>query len=169
MTASRLPPWLGLSLLVSLMPGIPAPASAQVTQLQVNRLEQEVRDLRRELDLQRRRLEDLERMTTRGPAGPGTGAARPRTPAGTPAASTGTARAGEAQWLASANWEQVRPGLAELEVVALLGPPTSMRVADDGRRRILLYALEIGSSGYLAGNVVLEDGRVVTVEHPRLR
>jgi hypothetical protein len=44
-----------------------------------------------------------------------------------------------------------------------------MRVADDGRRRTLFYALEIGASGYLAGNVVLEDGRVVSVESPRLR
>jgi hypothetical protein len=167
MNVVQLPPWPGLWILLLL--AVPPPASAQVTQLQVNRLEQEVRDLRRELDLQRRRLEELERLSTRGPAGPGTGAARPRTPAGTPTASTGTATAGQAQWLAAAKWEQVRPGLAELEVVALLGPPSSMRVADDGRRRTLFYALEIGSSGYLAGNVGLEEGRVVTVEHPRLR
>jgi hypothetical protein len=51
----------------------------------------------------------------------------------------------------------------------LLGPPTSMRVSNDGRQRTLLYVIEIGGSGYLAGKVVLEEGRVKAVEVPRLR
>jgi len=165
MNAIRIPPWPGLWLLALLMPGFPPPASGQVTQPQVNRLEQDVRDLRRELDLQRRRLEELERMTTQGPAGPGAGGAR----RSTPAAPAGAVKAGQAQWLSAASWEQVRPGLAELEVIALLGPPSSMRVADDGQRRTLFYAMEIGSSGYLAGKVVLEAGLVTAVEIPRLR
>jgi hypothetical protein len=44
-----------------------------------------------------------------------------------------------------------------------------MRASDDGKRRTLFYALEIGAAGYLAGNVVLEAGRVTAVELPRLR
>jgi hypothetical protein len=44
-----------------------------------------------------------------------------------------------------------------------------MRTSDDGRRRTLYYALEIGTSGYLGGQVTLEERRVVAVERPRLR
>ena len=50
---------------------------------------------------------------------------------------------------------QVRPGMNELEVIGLLGPPTSMR--EEGGARVLLYALEIGSSGFLGGSVTLRD------------
>jgi hypothetical protein len=151
-------------LLAMLVAGLPVRLAAQqVTPIQVNQIEQDVRDLRRQVEAQQRRIEVLERSAgqavPRGPAGPrGPAAAQP---APEPASST--------PWLDAANWAAIRPALAELEVIARLGPPTSMRVADDGRRRTLFYALEIGASGYLAGNVVLEDGRVVSVEAPRLR
>jgi hypothetical protein len=143
--------------------GQPVAGLAQVTQLQVNKLEQDVRDLRRLLDAQQRRIEELERAAGKAAVPRTTGVARSSSTGAAPAA------ASTAPWLAAASWERVRPGLAELDVVALLGPPSSMRVADDGRQRTLFYALEIGSSGFLAGNVVLEAGRVVTVEPPRLR
>jgi hypothetical protein len=141
-----------------------SPATGQVTQ-QVNRLEQDVRDLRRELDMQRRRIEDLERSAAPAARPPRAGGAR----SGNPGASAGQAAPATAQWLSAGSWEKVRPGLSELEVIALLGQPTSMRASDDGRRRTLFYALEIGNAGYLAGNVALEAGRVTAVELPRLR
>lgn len=144
---------------------IAPPATAQVTQLQVNRLEQDVRDLRRELDLQRRRLEQIERAAATGARPPRVAGTRP----GTSDPSPGQPAPATAQWLSAGSWEKVRPGLSELEVVALLGQPTSMRASDDGQRRTLFYALEIGTAGYLAGNVVLEAGRVTVVELPRLR
>ncbi|MBL8226642.1 MAG: hypothetical protein JNM50_15055 [Chromatiales bacterium] len=144
---------------------IAPPATGQVTQLQVNRLEQDVRDLRRELEMQRRRIEEMERAAATGPRPPRVAGARP----GTAGASTGQPAPATAQWLSAGSWEKVRPGLSELEVVALLGQPTSMRTSDDGRRRTLFYALEIGSAGYLAGNVVLQAGQVTAVEIPRLR
>jgi hypothetical protein len=151
-------------LLAMLATALPARLPAQqVTPIQVNQIEQDVRDLRRQVEAQQRRIEVLERSaggaTSRGPSGPRGTAAAPPVPAPATAA----------PWLSAANWAAIRPALAELEVIARLGPPTSMRVADDGRRRTLFYALEIGASGYLAGNVVLEDGRVVSVEAPRLR
>ncbi len=152
---------LGLAVLAT---GLPAGLAAQqVTPIQVNQLEQDVRDLRRQVEAQQRRIEVLERSA--GPAVPRV----PSSPRGTAPARPAPAPASAAPWLSAANWEAIRPALAELEVIARLGPPTSMRVADDGRRRTLFYALEIGSSGYLAGNVVLEDGRVLSVESPRLR
>jgi hypothetical protein len=164
MNAIRLPARLlfpGMALWLCLAP----PATGQVTQLQVNRLEQDVRDLRRQLDLQRRRIEELERAAAPGARPPRVAGARSTTTG----ASSGDAAPAGAPWLSASSWEKVRPGLSELEVIALLGQPNSMRASDDGKRRTLFYALEIGAAGYLAGNVVLEAGRVTAVELPRLR
>lgn len=148
------------ALLALALAALPGAASAQAEALQLRQLEQDVRDLRRSVELQQRRLDEIERATGR------TG----RPAAGAPAARTAPAASGrEAPWLQAANWERVLPGLGELEVVSLLGPPTSMRAAADGRTRTLFYALEIGSSGFLGGHVVLEDRRVTAVELPRLR
>jgi hypothetical protein len=163
MNAIRLPA-LPLLSIVALWLCSASTATGQVPQ-QVNRLEQDVRDLRRELDMQRRRIEDLERTAAPGTRPPRVAGARAANPAASPAQSTPAT----AQWLSAGSWEKVRPGLSELEVVALLGQPTSMRASDDGRRRTLFYALEIGNAGYLAGNVALEAGRVTAVELPRLR
>jgi hypothetical protein len=55
----------------------------------------------------------------------------------------------------------------ELEVIDLLGPPTSMRKAGDAR--VLMYALEIGSSGFLGGSVTLRDRTVTEVRQPTLQ
>ena len=55
----------------------------------------------------------------------------------------------------------------ELEVLALLGPPTSMRMEQG--TRVLLYAMEIGKSGYLGGSVRLRDRSVVAVLPPSLQ
>ena len=45
--------------------------------------------------------------------------------------------------------------MSELEVIGLLGPPTSMR--EEGDARVLLYALEIGASGFLGGSITLRE------------
>jgi hypothetical protein len=57
--------------------------------------------------------------------------------------------------------------MTELEVIGLLGPPTSMRAQSD--ERVLLYALEIGTSGFLGGSVTLRDRSVTEVQKPVLR
>ena len=56
---------------------------------------------------------------------------------------------------------------SELDVVGTLGPPTTMRVA--GGTRVLLYALEIGTSGFLGGSVILRDRAVTEVHAPTLQ
>jgi hypothetical protein len=61
----------------------------------------------------------------------------------------------------------VKAGMGELEVINLLGPPASMRAANQDR--ILLYALEISSSGFLGGSVTLRDRVVVDVKAPVLQ
>ena len=57
--------------------------------------------------------------------------------------------------------------MGELEVIQLLGPPTSMR--DENGARVLFYAMEIGPSGFLSGSVVVRDRTVAEVRKPELQ
>ncbi len=70
-------------------------------------------------------------------------------------------------WLSAAKWKQVTLGAGEMEVIEILGPPTSMRVEDGSR--VLLYAMEIGSNGFLSGSVTLQDRVVTKIEIPSLK
>ena len=133
-----------------------APLSAGAADdFKVTQLEQELRTLQREvarlsqeLELVRRqRLANVEQFSV--PL-----RAAPRAP-------------GSDKWLDSTRWQQIKPGMSELQVIELLGPPASMRAAN--QERTLLYAMEIGSSGFLSGSVTLRDRAVVTVKHPVLQ
>jgi hypothetical protein len=142
--------WCVLALSLIAASGIADDAS-RIIQLEqdVHKLERRTQDLSREIEELRRQLE-RSGIPSAGRAGaPG------------PAASPSTA------WLNAATWQRVRPGMSELEVISLLGPPTSMR-ADDGAR-MLLYATEIGSSGFLAGSVTLKDRQVTDISPPVLK
>jgi hypothetical protein len=72
-------------------------------------------------------------------------------------------------WLASANWDRVKRGMKELDVIAVLGRPTSARTDADGKIRVLLYALELGPDSALAGNVRLDDSGVIEINKPTIR
>src|SRR5262245_60691585 len=109
------------------------------------KLEQDVRNLERIVQDLSRELDEVRRDS-----------GRPRAPSSRPGA-TAPADGNPAPWLTAANWNQVRPGMSELEVISVLGPPTSMRAENDAR--VLLYAMEIGSSGFLSGSVKLSDRR----------
>jgi hypothetical protein len=120
------------------------------------KLEQDVRNLERQVQTLTRQLDELKQQSTR------TGD-RPTAPR----SSTEQAAASSTAWLEAARWERVRPGMGELEVIDILGRPTSMR--QEGDARVLLYALEIGSSGFLSGSVELRDRAVSEVHKPTLR
>jgi len=120
-------------------------------------LEQEVRNLQRQVQVLSRQLDELrtrpERLDQKslepvGGAGAASAASQPR-------------------WVDASLWRRVRPGMSELEVVNALGPPTSMR-QEDGVR-VLLYAMEIGASGFLGGSVKLRDRAVSEVNQPTLQ
>ncbi|HJY42319.1 MAG TPA: hypothetical protein VJ303_13810, partial [Steroidobacteraceae bacterium] len=64
-------------------------------------------------------------------------------------------------------WERIRAGMSELEVIGVLGAPTSMR--QDGDTRVLLYAMEIGASGFLGGSVEFRDRAVTAINKPVLK
>ena len=133
-----------------------ATPSLAADDFKVMKLEQDVRNLERQVQDLQRQLADL-RQRTRTSAEPRTSAA--------PEAMTPP----NDRWLDAGNWKKIRPGMNEMEVISLLGPPTTLRGAADSASRTLMYALEIGSSGFLSGSVQLENRVVVEVSVPVLR
>jgi hypothetical protein len=116
------------------------------------RLEQDVRDLERQVNALQREMSDLRQRGAR---------------AGTPSNLEETALAAPDAWIDAEKWQRLKIGASELEVIEALGAPTSMRVQDG--TRVLLYAMEIGSSGFLSGSVTLKDREVIAIELPTLK
>jgi len=116
-------------------------------------LEQEVRNLQRQVQSLSRQLDEVRTRPDR-PSSPRASAV--------PAPSTSSD-----PWINATKWRRVQPGMSELEVIELLGPPTSMREEDGAR--VLLYAVELGPAGFLGGSVRLRDRAVVEVRAPTLQ
>ena len=89
----------------------------------VIKLEQDVRNLERQVQELQRQLADVQQRENRIPA--------PRGESPAPAAATPSTK-----WLDASAWNRVRPGMKELDVISLLGPPTSMRGAENSGRRM---------------------------------
>lgn len=123
----------------------------------VMKLEQDVRNLERQVQTLTRQIDELKQQSAR---------AGDHSALGT-RSSTATAEASSTAWLEAARWNRVRTGMSELEVIDILGPPTSMR--KDGDARVLLYAMEIGSSGFLGGSVEVRNQAVSAVYKPVLK
>jgi hypothetical protein len=139
-----------LAVLLALLPLSAIAADEQ----RISFLEQEVRNLQRQVQAMSRQLDEIQ--------------TRPDRPsAQTPAAAGVAAVPNSDQWIDAARWRQVHRGMNELEVIGLLGPPTSMR--EEGDARVLLYALEIGSSGVLGGSITIRDHTVAEVRQPTLQ
>lgn len=120
----------------------------------VIKLEQDVRNLERQVQTLARQLDDLKSQLSRS-------GDRPVVMTSPSPGSAGGA------WLDASKWQRLKPGMSELEVITLLGPPSSMR--EENGARVLLYAMEIGSSGFLSGSVSLRDRAVVEVQKPVLK
>jgi hypothetical protein len=129
---------------------------AAADDFKVIKLEQDVRNLERQVQTLTREVDELRAQLDRSGDRSSYSA-----PGSAPAAPTTTS------WLEVANWNRVRPGMEELAVIEALGPPTSMR--EENGTRVLLYAMEIGSSGFLGGSVSLRDRKVVDVQKPVLK
>lgn len=117
------------------------------------RLEQDVRDLERQVSALQREISELRH--------------RSGTRTVTPSYLEETALAARDAWVDAEKWQRLKIGASELEVIEALGAPTSMRVQDG--TRVLLYAMEIGSSGFLSGSVTLKDREVIAIELPTLK
>jgi uncharacterized coiled-coil protein SlyX len=133
--------------------------AAPIDEFRLSEIEQNIRALQSQIREQNRTIDELQRQLS-------SLTGRPVNNANRNAASGGIANN---NWLSVANWSRVKAGMSELEVIGVLGPPTQMRISDDKATRTLLYAMEIGSSGFLGGNVVFKEGRVVEINTPVLR
>lgn len=142
--------WLSAAL--SLLFISPAPAD----ELRERQLELDLAQLRRELLAQTRRIDELERLV-RLDLPPRTSQRGAKAPEAAPG------------WLVVGNWNRVKPAMTELEVIAILGTPSSVRAGSDGSSRTLLYALEIGTGVFLAGSVDVGPNGVEKVSKPALR
>jgi len=120
------------------------------------KVEQDVRNLERQVQTLTRELDAVQQQQSR--AGDHIPSAR---------SSSAPAGASSTAWLEATRWERIRTGMSELEVIGVLGAPTSMR--QDGDTRVLLYAMEIGASGFLGGSVEFRDRAVTAVNKPVLK
>ena len=134
-----------------------APAFAQlpVDDQRVRDLENQVRQLQREVDTQSRRIETLEQAV--------------RITSPLPAAVQGLHTDNSPSWLVGASWDRVKPGMSALDVIAILGRPTSSRHDAVGKLTVLFYAMELGPDTVLSGTVRVGVGGVVEVNHPVMK
>jgi len=118
-------------------------------------LEQEVRNLQRQVQALSRQMDELQ--------------TRPERPGPQTSVHPGAAPVESAppKWVDASLWRRLRPGMSELDVISSLGPPTTMR--EEGGARVLLYAMEIGASGFLRGSVKLRERAVVEILQPTLQ
>ncbi len=134
----------------------PLPAFAQ-DEYRVRQLENDVLRLQREIDAQSTRIERLESSS--------------RTPGLTPPPVTSSPRAADSSpaWLIGTNWDKLRTGMKELDVIALLGRPTSVHTDPDTKTHTMFYAMELGPNTFLTGNVRFGDAGVAEITRPALR
>lgn len=67
-------------------------------------------------------------------------------------------------WYRPANWNLIKTGMSEAQVVAILGTPTSVDSSID--KRTLLYTPDMKSTSPLKGSVTLIDDRVSAMTPP---
>jgi hypothetical protein len=130
-------------------------AAGAADALKISQIEQDILRLQQQIQNQARQIETLRLRLVQPSTLP-----EAKAPARAPAVQS------EA-WLDASKWARVQAGMSELEVITLLGPPTSLRSTDG--EQVLLYAMEIGASGYLGGSVTLRERSVVQIQNPQLR
>ena len=67
-------------------------------------------------------------------------------------------------WHRASNWTQIKVGMSEAQVVAILGSPTNVDSSID--TRTLLYEPDASSTSPLKGNVTLVGDRVTAMTPP---
>jgi len=130
--------------------------SVVADEIHEQQLDQQVQELRRQVDAQARRIDQLERSMRANDT---------HTPTGTEVAPPPS---DTRPWLVGSNWDRIHVGMTSEQVTAILGAPNSERPGDDGTTA-LLYALEVQEGVFLAGRVEMRDGKVTAVQKPALR
>jgi hypothetical protein len=132
------------------------PLAVAADEGRISFLEQEVRNLQRQVQVLTRQLDEVRTRPGRLPA-----------PSPLPGAAPDSPEITLPRWVDAKRWREVRPGMGELEVIGSLGPPNSIR--DEDGARVLLYAMEIGTARFLGGSVKLRQRVVVEVLVPTLQ
>jgi len=135
-----------------------AHAQIPVDDMRVRQLEQDVLRLQRMVEDQTRRIQWLEQAAR---------IASPATPLLIPDSSL--PENSSPSWLVSASWDRIKTGMTPQQVMAVLGRPTSTRSAEDGKLRLMYYAMELGRDTYLTGTIRLDDTGVVEINRPALK
>ena len=135
--------------------------AAPVDDSRVMQLEQEVRNLQRQLDTQTRRIDALESALRQSRG-------RPALPEPSRDVVSKDVKVAS-PWLQSSNWDKLRIGMSDAEVLRILGPATTSRKSEQGDTQTLFYAMELDAGGYLSGNVVVGDHRVLEIHKPALK
>lgn len=147
---------LAASVLVALLATLNCASAAD--DYKIIKLEQDVRNLERQVQELTRQIADLQQRSSRSSI---RAAPADNSSSGTqPVPNT---------WLVGDHWKQVHPGMNEMDVIQLLGPPTTMRTDPATHERQLFYALEIGTNAFLSGSVTIKDRQVTSVEIPTLK
>ena len=135
---------------------------AQQSDARVDALASEMSTMRRAMAKQEDRLSVLEQAIKelREELRSGTQGADLRSPR--PA----TSAQSRVPWQIPANWDRVKYGMSESQVVAILGQPTSRESAPAGHT--FYYRGEVPGSGFVSGNVLIDTvaDRVVGVNKP---
>lgn len=67
------------------------------------------------------------------------------------------------EWHTPSNWDRIKNGMSEKQVISILGRPTSTK---NILYRTLFYRGEVTGSGFVSGNVELWNDRVWKVNKP---
>jgi hypothetical protein len=137
---------------------VPAHAQLPVDDQRVRQLESDLLRLQRMVDDQARRIQYLEQSMQI--VSPPSASLLPA-----PLAPQNSSPA----WLVSASWDRIKRGMTPQQVMAVLGRPTSTRNAEDGKLRLLYYAMELGPDTYLTGSIRVDDSGVVEINRPELK
>ena len=142
-----------------LLLGSAAPAATAATDLEVEQLRRDVRELERTVRTQSRRIDDLERALRGG-----------GTPSSIRSAPNGSVREEpDARWLVADRWRALKVGTSAAEVLSTLGLPTAVRPGESANERLLIYTLKLDVGAFLSGSVRIADDRVVAIEMPTLK
>ena len=70
------------------------------------------------------------------------------------------------KWHTPSNWDRIKDGMSETQVISVLGSPTSTESIGAGEYSYLFYRGEVPGSGFVSGNVRLTYDRVWEVNKP---
>lgn len=138
----------------------PGKVRAQQSDVRLDALANELALMRRTLAEQEKRLSALEQAIKEL-----RDEARPTTPGAELRRSRpSTSAQSRVPWQVPGNWDRVQFGMSDSQVMAILGPPTSVERV--GSLRTLFYRGEVSGSGLVSGNVKLLEDRVYLVNKP---